>query len=157
MLRLALLAGMSACWVQPAQQRPVYNQAPPPSSAPPAGATVNKSEWQGTYVCAQGPTALRLAIEQRCVASGCEVGAVFEFGPAPQNPGIPHGSYRMRGEINENDHGEPVLTLHPEAWIEQPANYMMVGLSATSDAAQQNMRGRIDNPSCGELSLQRVQ
>jgi hypothetical protein len=159
MLRLCLLATLSACWVQPVQQRPVYNQPPPQQTQlpPPAGATVNKSEWQGTYVCAQGATSLHLAIEQRCVASGCEVGAVFEFGPSPQNPNVAHGSYRMRGAVNENERGEPVLTLQPDSWIEQPPNYMMVGLSATSDAGQQNMRGRIDNPSCGELVLQRVQ
>ncbi len=157
MIALVALFGLAACWVQPVPQAPVANQAPPPSSPPPRGATVNKSEWQGTYVCAQGPTSLHLAIEQRCVASGCEVSAVFEFGPSPQNPTVPHGSYRMRGDLNENERGEPILTLHPEAWIEQPSQYMMVGLTATSDAAQQNLRGRIDNPSCGELSLQRVQ
>ena len=156
-MKLVLLAGLSACWVQPAQPGPVYNQAPPPQQGPPPGATVNKSEWQGSYACAQGATALHLSIEQRCVAQGCEVGAVFEFGPLPQNPGVAHGSYRMRGNISENERGEPVLTLKPDGWIEQPPNYFMVGLVATSDAAQQNMRGRIENSSCGELNLQRVQ
>ena len=63
MLRACLFAMVSACWVQPVQQPPVYNQAPPPRSPPPAGATVNKSEWQGTYVCAQGVTALHLAAQ----------------------------------------------------------------------------------------------
>jgi hypothetical protein len=155
-MRALLLACVAACYVQPAPQAPVANQAPAPSP-PPAGATVNKSEWQGTYACAQGVTAVRLAIEQRCVASGCEVGAVFDFGPTAQNQSVPHGSYRLRGEIDQNDHGEPVLTLKPEAWIEQPPNYFMVGLTATSDASQQTMHGRIDNPSCGELSLQRTQ
>ena len=157
-MRALLLVGLSACWVQPVQPQPVYNQSPPPQQAgPPAGATVNKSEWQGSYSCAQGATALHLSIEQRCVASGCEVGAVFEFGPLPQNPAVPHGSYRMRGDISQNERGEPVLTLHPDQWIEHPGNYMMVGLTATSDAAQQNMRGRIDNSACGEVNLQRVQ
>lgn len=156
-MRALLLAFVSACWVQPAPQAPVANQAPPPQQPPPAGATVNKSEWEGTYVCAQGVTAVKLAIEQRCVASGCEVAAVFDFGPTPQNQKVPHGAYRLRGDVNENERGEPVLTLKPDAWIEQPPNYFMVGLTATTDASQQTMHGRIDNPSCGELSLQRTQ
>lgn len=156
MIRAALLAALAGCWVQPAQPAP-YRPAPVVQQPPPPGATVNKSEWQGQYVCAQGPTALDLKIEQRCVASGCEVSAIFEFGPLPANPSVPHGSYRMRGDVNQNERGEPVLTLRPDAWIEQPGNYMMVGLTATSDAGQQNMVGRIDNQSCGELSLQRVQ
>lgn len=156
MMRGMLLLVLAGCWVQPVQ--PVANRpAPVANQPPPPGATVNKSVWQGQYVCAQGPTALTLNIEQRCVASGCEVSAVFEFGPLPANPSVPHGSYRMRGDVNQNDRGEAVLVLRPEQWIEQPANYMMVGLTATSDAGQQNMQGHIDNQACGEVSLQRVQ
>lgn len=156
MIRAALLVTLAACWVQPVG--PVANRpAPVANQPPPPGATVNKSVWQGQYVCAQGPTALTLDIEQRCVASGCEVSAVFEFGPLPANPSVPHGSYRMRGDVNQNDRGEAVLVLRPEQWIEQPANYIMVGLTATSDVGQQNMQGHIDNQACGDVTLQRVQ
>jgi len=156
-MRALLLALLSACFVQPPPQAPIANQPQPQQPPPPPGATVNKSEWQGTYVCSQGVTAVKLAIEQRCVGSGCEVGAVFDFGPTPENPKVPRGSYRLRGDVSENDHGEPVLTLKPDSWIEQPPNYFMVGLVATSDASQTTMHGKIDNPSCGELSLQRTQ
>ena len=155
---LALLP-LAACWVgaPPPQAPPPEAAAAPAQVGPPPGAEVHRSQWRGTYTCAQGATAVELSVEQRCGAVGCQVAAVFEFGPLAENPSVPHGSYRMLGEITTDGDGNAVLTLRPEAWIDEPDGYMMVGLTATSDHDQRLLHGHMDNPSCGEISLDRVE
>ena len=78
--------------------------------------------WKGTYTCAQGLTGFDLDISEE---GGGAVSAVFSFGPVESNPDVPNGSYSMTGRFDPRS-----LTLTPQAWIEKPAGYVMVGLVA---------------------------
>jgi hypothetical protein len=74
--------------------------------------------WKGAYGCAQGVTGLTLTI----AAEGeGQVSATYEFYAAPENPGVPSGSFRMTGTY---DAGK--IVLHGSEWIEQPPGYVMV-------------------------------
>jgi hypothetical protein len=161
------IAGLlvSACYFQPApgyQPAPQYQaQAtsgqPPPGQQPPP-ASGQRTVWQGRYTCAQGVTSLKLTIDGNCNGVSCSFAGLFEFGPLPENPSVAHGAYRMAGEGHANAQGELELSLQPTQWVQKPpANYVMVGLVATADARQAQMNGRMDNPACGGLALQRVQ
>ena len=110
------------------------------------------SVWTGSYVCAQGVTALRLSIMVR--AGGAAV-ATFEFGPHPGNAKLPRGEYQMTGTVRLLPRGQLQVKLVPDRWVTQPDGWQMVGLSATSDLEQQELEGRIDAQSCGELSVRR--
>ncbi|HEU0013519.1 MAG TPA: hypothetical protein VFQ45_07530 [Longimicrobium sp.] len=79
--------------------------------------------WSGTYGCWQGETGLELRL--RGARSG-EVTAVFRFFPVASNttPAVAKGSYRMRGAYGTDGR----LVLRPHAWIDAPANYVMVSL-----------------------------
>jgi hypothetical protein len=171
MRRLAVaIVVVSACYIQPApgygyrpppQQQvmvapqPPPNQ-PPPGQPPPGQPEPQRTTWAGRYTCAQGVTGLRLTLEGNCNGVSCSFSALFEFAPLPENPNVAHGSYHMTGEGHANAQGELELSLTPTQWVDQPANYMMVGLSVTADAQQQQMRGRMNNPSCSDISLSRV-
>lgn len=157
-MRPVWLVLLAACWTQPPPpQAPAVENSAPAESAPAPADEIRRSEWRGTYTCAQGLTALHLTLEQRCAAAGCQVGGVFEFGPVAENPSVAHGSYHVIGEISPGPGGEAVLTLRPDAWIDQPPGYIMVGLTATTDHDQRLLHGQIDDTACGELSLDRVQ
>ena len=137
---------MRAWWIVVACAAPVWAE-----TSQPAKTSAQRSKWQGTYVCAQGVTGVNLTIDERCRGDTCTLAAIFEFGEVKENPGVPHGSYKMIGE----SHGL-VYTLKPDAWIERPDGYIMVGLTATKDPEQHTMTGRIDNESCGDIALKNV-
>ena len=111
-----------------------------------------RSKWQGTYTCAQGVTGVNLTIDARCNGDTCALTAIFEFGEVKENPGVPHGSYRMVGESKGLEY-----TLRPDKWIERPDHYYMVGLTATKDPKAHTLNGRIDDTWCGGISLKNVQ
>ncbi len=52
--------------------------------------------WEGTYVCRQGLTNLKLVVKAK---STTEIDAVFLFSAHPQNPNVPSGSFRMTGNL----------------------------------------------------------
>lgn len=109
-----------------------------------------ESVWEGRYLCAQGATALTLTVRP---AGPDAVTAIFAFGPTPENPEVPRGSYSMRGLLSAGSH---TVHLVPERWIAQPRGYVMVGMSGTFDVQGGTMQGRIDHPSCGPFQLRRV-
>jgi hypothetical protein len=113
--------------------------------------------WEGTYVCAQGRTALRLSMDRTCDRDGreCSLEGVFDFGPIAANPGVPHGAYRVTGTMTTNAHGQWVFTFVPRSWIDHPANYVMVGFTGTTDDGHLTLHGAIDNSSCGDVALTR--
>lgn len=151
-MRLLALLLLTSCWVAPppaAQPIVIANAMP---SRPEPSRFPHHTEWLGHYTCAQGVTALRLAIE---VHDRGAATAVFEFGPLDENPGVPRGSYRMTGVVTVAPSGELDVDLTPREWLEQPTGYMMVGLTATSDPQRKTLQGHIDNPTCGELELTR--
>lgn len=82
--------------------------------------------------------------------------AVFEFGPTPENPTVPHGAYRQRGTIRAGKLGTFDVALDPFEWIDQPDGYIMVSMSATSSRKWTRLVGRINHPSCGELDVRRA-
>ena len=142
-MRVAALLVLAACWTNPPE---------------PVAATPNDwhSEWRGTYVCAQGPTALHLVLDRTCPpGSDCEIAGVFEFGPLASNPNVARGAFHVTGTIATNDADELVLTVSPGAWIERPADYLAVGFTARSDRARKRLRGTISDPWCGKLDLTR--
>ncbi len=110
--------------------------------------------WSGRYECAQGVTGLTLTLD---VEPDGRAGAVFDFGPTPQNPTLPTGRYLVVGRADLAGDGGTLLTLAPDRWIAQPPGYVMVGLGAAIDPAGRSMQGHVDHPSCGALALTRVQ
>ena len=68
---------------------------------------------------------------------------------------VPPGSYRLLG-TSRADGVKLTFDLVPERWISQPPNYEMVGLTATTGSRRQRLRGRITNPACGALDVQRL-
>lgn len=107
-------------------------------------------EWTGKYICAQGITALRLNI---AAGQGEAITATFNFGPLPENPGVPNGAYRMEGVY------EPAsrhLKLDGVRWIEAPAGYAMVGLDGRLKENGQTIAGAVpDLPGCTIFQVSR--
>lgn len=111
------------------------------------------SAWTGSYVCAQGTTALRLSL---VVRGGSAAIATFEFGPHPDNPKLPSGEFLLTGTVRLLSRGQLQVKLVPDRWITRPGEgWQMVGLSATSDPGQRLLSGHIDAPGCGELQADR--
>lgn len=109
-----------------------------------------ESVWEGRYLCAQGSTALTLTVQP---IGGDAVRATFAFGPTPETPDVPRGSYTMLGTLSA---GSRTVHLVPERWVAQPPGYVMVGMTGTFDVARGVMQGSIDHPSCGPFQLRRV-
>ena len=111
------------------------------------------SIWSGTYKCAQGVTSVRLTIEGR--SSGGPATAHFEFGPNEANASVPRGDFWLKGSLRELEDRLEVV-LQPDRWGVRPNGYVMVGLTARSDRAQDALVGTIDYPSCTTISVKRV-
>jgi hypothetical protein len=76
--------------------------------------------WEGTYVCAQGETGLKLTIEE---PSGETAAARFDFFPL-SGSSAPSGSYLMT--LGYTGGGQ--LKFTQDKWVEQPPGYSMVDL-----------------------------
>ena len=48
------------------------------------------------------------------------------------------------------------LTLVPTQWIQAPEGYGMIGFDAFYDPITDSLSGWIDDPACGELTLERA-
>ena len=166
-LPLALVL-VAACWTSPSSPSPSPASSPaggsaaertvtPPDQSPSGLAEAegppSHSVWRGTYRCAQGVTAVQLTID---VTATGGADAIFDFGPHPQNPSLPGGSYRLTGAFEDRrTHLEARFV--PDKWILQPPNYVMVGFEATTlDPTRRQLRGTIDDPACGRLEVVRV-
>jgi eukaryotic-like serine/threonine-protein kinase len=104
--------------------------------------------WTGTYVCSQGKTGLRLAIQ---AAAGGTLTATFNFYAVPANPGVRSGSFTMTGT---DSHAGVNLT-HGH-WISEPAGYMMVDLSAPpASNGGAVLSGTVTTPGCGTFSVKK--
>lgn len=111
------------------------------------------AEWEGAYDCGQGFTGLSMTIE---AIDGGEPGAVtatFDFYAAPQNPGVPSGSYLMEGEYADGR-----LGLEGVEWVERPDGYEMVGIESDPEVLLRPnvFGGRVTNSSCTAFILQRA-
>lgn len=113
--------------------------------AKPQNAVITGS-WVGSYSCAQGPTGLRLAIQN---PTGNILTAIFAFYPLTSNQSIPRGSFAMTGHY-EGDR----LTLTPSRWIDHPPEYSMVELEGQLQGA--TLTGSIISRGCGAFSVSKV-
>ena len=104
--------------------------------------------WTGTYVCSQGETGLRLAIQQ---ASDGALTATFNFYAVPANPRVQSGSFTMTG--TDSHAGMRLAYGH---WIKQPAGYEMVDLSAPppSDGGDR-LSGTVTTSGCTTFTVTR--
>lgn len=107
-------------------------------------------EWTGRYICGQGITRLDLSIEQ---GKANQITATFRFGPLPENPDVPTGSYRMEGTY------DPILRhvqLEGVKWIQYPQNYIMVGLDGRMEPDGGRIRGIVPRMfNCSEFDVKR--
>jgi hypothetical protein len=114
----------------------------------PADASELTGTWRGKYVCGQGVTALVLEVR------GQEAGRVegtFAFSAAPENPGVPSGSYRVEGSLSPG----MVLRLDAREWIQQPQDYVSVSLVGRMDLRQARYYGFVDAASCETFTVSR--
>jgi eukaryotic-like serine/threonine-protein kinase len=104
--------------------------------------------WTGTYVCSQGQTGLRLAIQ---TAAGGTLTATFNFYAVPANPGVPSGSFTMTGTSSRAG-----VHLTHGHWIKEPAGYMMIDLSAppASDGGAV-LSGTVTTPGCTTFTVKK--
>ncbi len=148
-MRSAALVFLAACWTAP-RPEPIGNIAPRA-----VGERVHDlpqhTVWSGAYTCAQGLTSLMLTLD---VTGAGDATAIFDFGPIEENPSLPHGSYRMRGRLFPRERALQ-LRLDPDAWIDQPSGYMMVGLDLAVDSTRRYLDGRITDDRCGSVTLRR--
>ncbi|RAJ75353.1 MULTISPECIES: serine/threonine-protein kinase [unclassified Streptomyces] len=121
-----------------------------PYSSPSYSGTAEgiSGRWDGNYICNQGVTGLSLAIQQH---SDGTADAVFSFYPAPSNPGVPRGSFAMKGTFTGR-----VLTLRASRWINRPSNFDAVNLSAVYDTSTpDHLDGLILGGNCSTFSTER--
>jgi hypothetical protein len=94
-------------------------------------------EWVGRYNCTQGITALSLIVAH---GEGQAITATFNFGPVPENPEVPTGSYRMTGTY---DAATRHMKLSGVKWINAPLGYAMVGLDGHMKSSGQTISGHV--------------
>jgi serine/threonine protein kinase len=123
----------------------VDEPSPAPATAPPPTAAFSAGQvWSGSYVCAQGPTALRVIIHD---ASSSRVSAVFDFHHAPTGA---QGSFRMTGSY---DPVRRAVVFRPSEWIRRPGNYNTVGMQGQITADGRGFVGRITDPACAAFNV----
>jgi hypothetical protein len=106
-------------------------------------------EWRGSYICAQGETALKLTVTP---AKTDAIEARFDFGPLPRNPDVPKGAYAMQGTF---DPASRRMVLNGVKWIDAPLMYVMVDLDGRMDAAGNLITGKVPGPGCTVFELRR--
>ncbi len=120
--------------------------------APVAHAQDITGDWSGRYICNQGVTALHLIIQS--AGKPGTLTATFSFGPPPENPGVPNGTYTMRGKYDGATHR---VTLAGERWVRQPLGYIMVSLDGRMTPDGDRITGRIpEMPGCTNFEVRRT-
>lgn len=132
----------------------IANEQPPP----PGGGRVAiraGDRFAGTYTCRQGATHVTLTIDD--VGQGEEemtVEARFEF--AFDEPGDLEdevlGAYKMRGKYETKTRR---LVLKPDAWIDEPQGWSMVGVRGVLGKAGDTYSGTVDGPGCTVFDTKR--
>lgn len=140
----------------PAPPAPPADDPPPapPEETPPfpeQPAVDLGGPWIGSYECLQGFTDLTLDVVHDL--GDDSVAAEFAFGPSSDNPDVPEGRFAMRGQFEALAF---TLTLTPTQWIQAPEGYGMIGFDAFYDPITDSLSGWIDDPACGELTLERA-
>lgn len=121
-------------------------------SAPLAHAQDVTGDWTGRYICNQGVTALHLVIQNAAKAG--TITATFSFGPPPENPEVPKGTYVMRGTYDQKARR---VVLKGERWVKQPFGYIMVGLDGSVTVEGDKIAGHIpDMAGCSNFEVRRT-
>ena len=107
--------------------------------------------FRGSYICAQGLTALVLRILTPSTAS--ETRAQLSFGPSQLNPSVHNGSFSMAGHV---DLSRGTMTLWPIEWLQRPEPYVMVGLEGASSDGGKSFYGRVVGDGCHSFSMLRI-
>jgi hypothetical protein len=117
-----------------------------PSNAAPSLARL-AGTWTGTYLCNQGETALTLTLVDPAAGA-----SRFDFSATPANPGVPNGSFSVTLSLDGAD-----LVVTPQAWIAQPAGYLMVGLRVPGpiDSATNVLSGTVAYQGCSTFEVRR--
>lgn len=121
-------------------------------SAPAAYAQDISGDWTGRYICNQGVTALHLVIQKAAKAG--TITATFNFGPPPENPEVPKGSYVMRGTYDQTARR---VVLKGERWVQQPFGYQMVELDGHVVVEGDRIAGRVPGMlGCSDFEVRRT-
>ncbi len=112
--------------------------------------------WQGTYICAQGLTNIKLVIAAK---SPSKINAIFLFYANANNQTVPSGSFRMEGNLKRLNSPEipDVLELKATEWISRPSGYITVDLQGNIDYSQNRIVGNVLNtPGCSNFDVVKV-
>jgi hypothetical protein len=96
------------------------------------------SSFEGTYLCAQGETGVRLTFTPG--ADPNVLDGIFEFYPIPSNPGVSTGRFRMRGTRTL----EGLVAMRGVEWLDRPAGYEMVNVSLRPQVVDGLISGTVD-------------
>lgn len=127
---------------------------PPPGSAPAGGTTTAGAGapgsfagiWVGQYQCGKETITARMSVREE---SASRLMAKFDFGPSQAAPGIPRGSYRMRGSRMQNG----AVELSPEGTPSLPSGGRAVSMTGT--VTGDTFAGRISGEGCSPVTLRR--
>lgn len=108
--------------------------------------------WEGSYICTQGLTKLKLVIE---VKSTTDINAVFLFSEHPSNLGGPSGRFRMEGYLEVFDSLDipDLLVLKGTTWINQPSGYQTVDLRGDVSSSNRKITGNVVNSGCSTFEV----
>jgi hypothetical protein len=156
---LSLVTGLAAAAVDHVAPLPVSAEialSPEPINVPERqyAHPEHHSVWEGTYVCGQGLSSVKLTIDVDSLGVAM---ARYDFGPVPSNPVIPKtGAFILVGSLQHSMAGGFTGELDARQWIVRPDDYFMVPLSISTDDGV-HLRGRIHHDSCSQFQATRTE
>jgi len=146
-LALTCALALSLAKDAPRQPPPPRPSPPPrPAPSPPRASSCALragDSLSGVYLCAQGWTLLTLHIR---AVSGSTIRAEFAFNHSPSRV---TGRFTLAGTCAPDGR----VQLAPVAWLEQPPDYIMVGMDGV--VSGETYSGTITHWSCGSFRLSR--
>lgn len=162
-MRLVGCCLLAGCWSSSTTAPVAPVQSPGVIVDAPTGAPVPRRErragiprhsvWEGTYVCNQGLSAVKLTLD---VGPANDVIARYDFGPVPSNPSVPQGAYLLTGSLVSEGRNGFSGELTDSEWIVRPPAYFMVPLAIETGDGK-SMTGTIRHPSCTSFQATRIE
>lgn len=116
-----------------------------PGSSSASSKNAIEGVYTGTYVCAKGPTDLKLTL--KAPEYGLLTGTFTFF--------VPPGTHNKAYTFSMNGHFDPAsgkFNLNPLKWEgAEPPNYLMVGLTGAVDAKAGKVAGVVNYTGCGRF------
>ncbi len=108
--------------------------------------------WEGSYICGEELTNLRLVIEAE---SATNIEAIFSFYEDNINESLPDGVFRMEGALEVFDPPSipNILQLRATNWVNQPSGYETVDLIGDVYPSQEKITGNVIGPNCTQFEL----